>query len=111
MNMKSHPWPAGFPGGITVCDREGIVQFMNERAIETFKQDLTGKSLLDCHPGPARAKLLELLEKPQTNAYTIEKKGLKKLIYQAPWFEGEEFKGVVELSLVVPAEMPHFVRS
>lgn len=109
--MNQHPWPTEFPGGITVCDREGIVVFMNQRSIETFGKNLVGKSLLDCHPGAARAKLLAQLKEPQANAYTIEKKGQKKLIYQSPWFENGEFGGLVELSLIVPAEMPHFVRS
>ena len=47
-----------------------------------------------------------------TNAYTIEKAGVKKLIYQAPWFhDGGVFGGLVELSMVIPMEMPHFIRT
>ncbi|MDD2576134.1 MAG: diguanylate cyclase, partial [Bacteroidales bacterium] len=46
----------------------------------------------------------------QTNAYTIEKEGLKKLIYQTPWYENGEFGGLVEFSIVIPMDMPHFVR-
>jgi len=42
--------------------------------------------------------------------YTIEKKGIKKLIYQAPWYENGEFSGVVELSIPIPFEMPHYIR-
>ena len=51
-----------------------------------------------------------MLKNPRTNAYTIEKNGIKKLIYQSPWFEKDEFMGFVELSLEIPFEMPNFVR-
>jgi hypothetical protein len=51
-----------------------------------------------------------LLETGETNAYTIEKKGVKKLIYQAPWYEDGQYGGFVELSLEIPAQMPHFIR-
>jgi len=37
----------------------------------------------------------------------IEKRGRKKIIYQTPWMDGEIFKGIVELSLEIPFEMPH----
>jgi hypothetical protein len=88
---------------------------MNDRAAVTFEKDggreLLGKSLLDCHPERARALFEELLRTGETNVYTIEKDGVKKLIYQAPWFEGGEYRGIVELSLPVPFEVPHFVRS
>ena len=35
------------------------------------------------------------------NVYTIEKGGRKKLIFQAPWFEGGAFAGLVELVPIV----------
>ena len=44
------------------------------------------------------------------NAYTIEKNGVKKLIYQVPWYDGEEFGGLIEFSLPIPFDMPHYVR-
>jgi hypothetical protein len=46
-----------------------------------------------------------------SNSYTIEKKGVKKLIHQMPWHENGELAGLVEFSLVIPQVMPHFVRS
>ncbi len=107
-------WAGEFPGAVTVCDREGIVLYMNGRAGRTFERwgglALVGKSLLDCHPEPARTKLLGLLESGGSNAYTIEKGGVRKLVYQAPWYRGGEFMGLVELSLEIPAELPHHVR-
>ncbi len=107
-------WTKEFPGAITVCDTQGIILAMNDRACSTFSKSggttLIGKNLLDCHPEPARSKLLQLLAHPVNNAYTIEKQGTKKLIYQAPWYRNGVFAGLVELSLVIPIDMPHFVR-
>ena len=51
-----------------------------------------------------------MLKNHNLNAYTIEKNGVKKLVYQSPWFENGEFAGYIELSMELPAEMPHFVR-
>ena len=47
----------------------------------------------------------------RTNAYTIEKKGRKKFIYQAPWFRDGRYAGFVEISMEIPFDMPHFVRT
>ena len=44
------------------------------------------------------------------NSYTIEKKGIRKMIHQTPWMEEGEFMGVVEMSFEIPMEMPHHVR-
>ena len=35
---------------------------------------------------------------------------VRKLIYQAPWYRDGVHAGLVELSLELPADMPHFVR-
>jgi transcriptional regulator with PAS, ATPase and Fis domain len=107
-------WIKSFPGAITVCDSNGIVLEMNDSAIDTFKNDgggeLIGKNLLDCHPEPARSQLEEMLRTQKHNSYTIEKNGIKKLIYQTPWYSGDEYAGFLEISLPIPFEMPHFIR-
>jgi len=107
-------WTDGFLGAITVCDREGIVVYMNDRSkmqfAKTVEGELLGKSLIDCHPDPARSKLKQMLAEPSPNSYTIEKNGIRKMIHQTPWMEGGEFEGVVEISFEIPMEMPHFVR-
>lgn len=112
--MKIPNWYHEFPGAITVCDTKGIVLYMNEKSQKTFEKDagksLLGKSLLDCHPGASRQKLEHLLKTQTQNTYTIEKNGIKKFIYQTPWFEKGAYKGFVELSLEIPMEMPHFRR-
>lgn len=112
--MTEHAWVKGFPGEVTVCDRSGIIVDMNDQSIEAFAEDggekLIGANILDCHPEPARSKLLEMMSSERANIYTIEKNGVKKLIYQTPWYENGEYAGFVELSLPIPFEMPHFIR-
>jgi transcriptional regulator with PAS, ATPase and Fis domain len=103
-----------FPGALTVCDVNGTIIYMNEASIEVFKDDggagLIGTSVLDCHPEPSRSKLCEMMEKHETNIYTIQKHGKKKLIYQTAWYQDGEYAGFIELALYIPWEMPHFNR-
>jgi hypothetical protein len=107
-------WIKEFPGSVTVCDPDGVILEMNDRAALTFAQDggygLIGSNLLDCHPAPAREKLEALMASRAKNVYTIEKKGIKKLIYQSPWYKDGQYAGFVEMALEIPAEMPHFIR-
>jgi transcriptional regulator with PAS, ATPase and Fis domain len=109
-----YEWIKSFPGAITVCDTKGIILEMNDTAIEVFKEDggsrLIGSNLLDCHPEPARSQVETMLATQKPNQYTIEKKGIKKLIYQVPWFHHGTYSGFVELSLPIPFDMPHFIR-
>ena len=112
--MENHCWVQAFEGSITVCDRDGIILEMNDKAIETFKDQggtkLIGTNLLNCHPEPARSKLKGLMETQKANVYTVQKSGKRKLIYQTPWYRGGKYGGFVELVLEIPAQMPHFVR-
>ncbi len=113
--MGTPDWIKEFPGAVTVCDPQGILLDMNDRAAATFADEggraLIGKSMLDCHPEPARSKTEALLGSKAKNVYTIEKNGVRKLIYQSPWYRNGQYAGFVELSLEIPVEMPHFVRS
>ncbi len=107
-------WVREFPGAVFVCDTEGILLEMNDRAAKSCRENggrkLIGTNVLDCHREPAQTKIKEMLDTQKANIYTIEKAGLKKLIYQAPWYESGKFAGIVELSLEIPFEMPHFIR-
>ncbi len=107
-------WAEEFKGSVTVCDRAGIIVYMNRASIEQFKNDngekLLGTNLIDCHPELARSKLIEMLQNPVDNMYTTEKQGVRKIIYQTPWTEKGEFKGVVEISFLLAPDMPHFKR-
>ena len=112
--MSGYDWVRGFPGAVTVCDTEGRILEMNEKSCEVFAADggaaLVGKNVLDCHPEPSRTKLIGMMKDERANIYTIQKKGRKKLIYQAPWYENGVYAGFVELSLEIPWDMPHFDR-
>jgi transcriptional regulator with PAS, ATPase and Fis domain len=107
-------WTDEFDGAITVCDRNGIVVYMNERSKSQFakydEEGLVGKSLIACHPEPARSVLLEMLAQPSTNSYTIEKNGIHKMIHQTPWYENCKFMGIVEISFEIPEVLPHHHR-
>jgi transcriptional regulator with PAS, ATPase and Fis domain len=113
--MNEPDWISEFPAAITVCDNQGILLAMNDRAAAALEVDggrgLIGKSILDCHPEPARTKTQALLREQKKNVYTVEKDGIRKLIFQSPWYKQGHFAGLVELSLEIPPEMPHFVRS
>jgi transcriptional regulator with PAS, ATPase and Fis domain len=112
--MKNKTWTQEFPVAITICDTDGVIIEMNNAAAKVFEKDggadLVGKNVLDCHPEPARSKMSNMLKSPAVNAYTIEKNKQKKLIYQCPWYENNEFRGFVEFSLPIPEQLPHFKR-
>ena len=107
-------WSEEFEGAITICDREGIITYMNDGAKRVFMKyggaDLMGTNLLDCHPEPSRSKVAEMLKTPTTNTYTIEKGGIKKIIHQSPLYENGVFSGMVEMSFELPHVLPHFKR-
>jgi transcriptional regulator with PAS, ATPase and Fis domain len=90
---------------MTVCDTQGIIVYMNRASIQEFESDggveLLGKSLLDCHPEPARAKLTEMLAKQIPNTYISRAAGKQYFVHETPWFEDGEYKGFVEISIEI----------
>jgi transcriptional regulator with PAS, ATPase and Fis domain len=112
--MQSFDYYAEMPVSVTICDAKGVILYMNQKSIATFKDDggasLIGTSLKDCHPAPAWEKLVTLLEEQKSNTYTIEKLGKHKLIHQTPWYADGKYMGLVEFSFEIPAEMPNFIR-
>lgn len=99
---------------VTVCDKEGRIVAMNQQSCAVNQKgdkSLIGLNVLDCHPKPARSKLEHMMQNEEKNVYTIEKNGRKKLIYQIPWYQDGAYAGFIELSMVIPQEMPHFVRA
>lgn len=109
-------WLEEDEAAVTICDLDGIIVYMNERSRKSFtKYDdsgvSVGSSLIACHPEPARTKLLSMLKEPLVNVYTIEKKGVRKLIRQSPWYCDGKFSGVVEISFEVPIDMAHHIRT
>lgn len=100
------------PLAITISDKEGNILDMNRKSadVNSHGQKIIGNNLYECHPPHAAEKLRRLYAEQATNAYTIEKNGVKKLIYQVPWYDHGEFGGLIELSMEIPFEMPHYVR-
>jgi hypothetical protein len=110
-DMTTTDYFAEFPAAIEVCDREGILLYVNDVAAQTVAgRDQVGTNIVDCHPEPARSKFADMLETGAANVYTIEKGGRRKLIYQAPWYVDGQYAGFVELALPLPDEIPHFNR-
>ena len=105
-------WAKELNCAVTVCDNDGIVLYMNDKAKETFARhgDLIGKSLIPCHNERSRAIIADLLASGGSNSYTIEKNGVRKMIYQTAWKENGKVAGLVEISMVIPEDMPHYVR-
>jgi len=112
--MNARTWLKNIPAAITICDTAGIILGMNDAARELFSdqggQKLLGTNVLDCHPEPARTKLRQLMYDRQKNVYTIEKNAVKKLVYQAPWYNNGKYGGFVEIVLAIPFDLPHFLR-
>jgi hypothetical protein len=108
-------WWQELPSAVTLCSPDGTIIAMNNKAIRSFEADggaaLIGTNVLDCHPEPARTILREMLQHASPNVYTIEKNGVKKLIYQSPFFRDGVYAGFVEISIQLPDPVPHFVRS
>jgi len=107
-------WIEKLDGNVIVSDAHGKIIYMNEKAIAHYEKDgginLIGRDLLECHSEDSRKKILEIMRTGNKNIYTIEKMGKKKIVYQSPWFRDGEFRGIIEFSLGIPAEMPHFIR-
>lgn len=94
---------------MTVCDKEGNVVYQNNRAVAALGE-ARGHNLQECHKASSWEQIQRMLSEGSTNAYTIEKQGLRKLIYQTPWYEDGTVAGLVEYSIVLPSQMPHKVR-
>jgi hypothetical protein len=111
---RTESWRRELPVAISVCDAKGVLREMNDRAAEAFAayggRALIGKDLSACHPGASKGKFARLLKGRRTNLYTVEKRGVRKLILQAPWFRRGRFAGYVEMVIVLPKRVPHVVR-
>lgn len=110
--MENYEWAKEMNCAVTVCDAEGVIIYMNDKSRETYKKegDLIGKNLFACHSERSREIIRHLLSTGGSNSYTIEKQGLHKVIYQTAWKKEGKVAGIVEISMVTPADMPHYVR-
>ncbi len=95
---------------VTVADCEGVVLYQNNRSI-AVNGDVRGTSMIPCHNERSRAIIHRLIDEGGKNVYTISKKGVKKIIYQTVWRKEDVVGGLVEFSMEIPEEMPHYIRS
>lgn len=112
--METTQWADKLGTAITVCDTTGVIIYMNELSIRTFSKDgstLIGRNLSQCHNERSWSIIQDLLANQTSNEYTIEKAGVHKLIKQSCWYKNDgTLGGLVELSIVIPSSMPHYVR-
>ena len=114
-DVKPLDWFEQLPCSVTICDRDYTILYLNERSAEVNAKDggkaLVGRNLLDCHPPEAQEKLRKVMVSGRPNLYTIEKNGVKKMIFQCHWRKGSEVGGLVEISFELPGQIPHFLRT
>lgn len=110
--IENLDWAEQMNCAVTVCDKDGIILYMNDKSRQTFAKhgDLIGNNLFECHNDTSKVKIRHMLSTGESNSYTISKDGLRKMIYQTPWRRNGEIAGMVEISMVIPEEMPHYVR-
>lgn len=106
-------WAREMDCAITVCDANANIIYMNDasRRINSPEVDIIGHNLRQYHPPRAIEIIDRLLREGGYNAYTISKRGQRKMIYQTAWRQGGQIAGLVEISMVIPEELPHYVRS
>jgi hypothetical protein len=108
-------WFERLPCAITVCDDDYTVLYLNRRAAEVNAADggkeLVGRNLLSCHPARARSKLRAVMAGASPNVYTVDKNGVRKVVFQAHWRRGGRQAGLVEVTFELPYDAAHFVRS
>lgn len=107
-------WLNGIPVAITVSDLAGNIIEMNDASSKVFEKyggkSLIGQALADCHKPDSVTTINRLISEKVVNVYTIEKQGVKKMIFQTPWFEDGKVSGLVEFSFVLPEVIPHYIR-
>lgn len=108
-------WAYRMNCAVTVADADCNIIYMNERSRQTFAArggaELIGHNLMDYHNERSKGIIRRLLGEGGTNCYTIKKEGLHKMIFQSAWRDGNgDVAGLVELSMVIPEEMPHYIR-
>lgn len=108
-------WADGTNCAITVCDENCDIIYMNRRSQETFAKRggaaLIGHNLMDYHNDRSKEIIRRMLADGGINAYTIEKEGQHKLIYQTAWKkEDGTVGGLVEISMVIAPTLPHYIR-
>lgn len=113
MNKHGYEWAKELSCGVVVCDKQANILYINDVSAHNFASfgdNLTEHSLYEFHGERARDMIKKMLADGSTNSYTIEKNGIHKLIVQMAWYSDGQIAGLVELSMVVPGVLPHYIR-
>ena len=112
IDIKAFEWAETMNCSVTVCDNDGVILYQNQPARELYAKhgNLIGYNMMQCHNERSQGIMRHMLATGESNAYTITKRGQKKVIYQTPWRRNGEIAGLVEISMPVPDVMPHYDR-
>ena len=95
---------------VTVCDTEGVVIYQNKQSI-SVNGSIAAKACSPCHNERSKGIIARILEKGDTNALHHREKRDPQNDLQTAWRrEDGTVGGIIELSMPIPAEMPHYVR-
>ena len=108
--MNEFTWADELDCAVTVCDLEGVILYQNEHSVHV-NGNCCGQSMIPCHNAHSQAIIHRLMHEGGKNVYTIAKKGVKKIIYQTVWRKQGQIGGLVEFSMEIPEDMPHYIRS
>jgi PAS domain-containing protein len=113
-DMDHLEWLDSLPCEVTVCDKDYKILYMNDKATQKRAKyggkALIGKNLMDHHPPEAQEQIRKIMASDLPSVYTTEKKGVKKLKYQARWMRNGEVAGIIYFSIELPSEMPSLVK-
>ena len=113
--MTDYRWVKEFAGVVIVCDKEGTILELNDRAID-FNADqggveLIGANAIDCHSAATQKEARESLKTGRVHLDLIDRgDGKLFLTYIAPWYQDGEYQGLTELILEVPPQDSHLIR-
>lgn len=113
--MENFSWADAITDvAITVCDTNCDIIYMNDLSIKTFcknNESLIGQNLRKFHNERSNQIITTILATGTPNQYTIEKAGIQKLIKQTTWSKQDgTLGGLVEFSIIISQDMPHYVR-
>lgn len=107
-------WFEHLPCALTVCDRDYKILYLNKAAAEVNAESggkaLIGRSLLDCHPQRARRMLRRVMASGKPHVFTTERRGVKKMVYEAHWQNDGEVGGMVEVYFRLPRKVRNLGR-
>lgn len=113
MDYPVPDWAKEMNCAVTVCDADCNIIYMNDLSRATFASygaDLVGRNLMEFHVGRSQDIIRRLLAEGGEQQLYNQQAGTSQLIYQTAWRKDGEVAGLVELSIVLPDDMPHYDR-